>query len=354
MDVKGVVRVARSVEEGGVDFADDVALEAADDLFLGEALFGAAFDVGAGAGVVAHVGTGRWCRGRCWRLRSPPRLRRCRSVRPELAGMGATPQRWAKRGFAAEPVGVVAGGGEQLPGDLGADAEQGDQAWARCVATSGREPLSAWAISAVSAWTRPAMARSAAAGGLDRVGAGGSRRRRRSAHRRDQLRPGQAASAAARSCSGAETIRPWSWLSAAVRAWTAPRAGHPQRTDRLDRAGAGLRGAAGLAGQRRPGGGDRVDRVGLALAPAGLAVGPVDLDHLDAARSAGTGPARRRSAPVPSTPTLTTRPNRRSQASSCLVAGRRWPGTRLSPSSPPDLVDRPRRDGSCRACRRHP
>ena len=39
-----------------VDLAGDVTLEAADDLFLGQAFFGAPFDVGAGGWVGAHPG----------------------------------------------------------------------------------------------------------------------------------------------------------------------------------------------------------------------------------------------------------------------------------------------------------
>src|SRR3989454_10969461 len=42
-------------EQGGVDFADDVAFEASHDLFLSESLLGASLHVGAGAGVVAHA-----------------------------------------------------------------------------------------------------------------------------------------------------------------------------------------------------------------------------------------------------------------------------------------------------------
>src|ERR1700691_2518336 len=39
-----------------VDLAGDISFEAADDLFLGQALGGAALDVGTGGGVVAHAG----------------------------------------------------------------------------------------------------------------------------------------------------------------------------------------------------------------------------------------------------------------------------------------------------------
>jgi hypothetical protein len=56
---------------------------------------------------------------------------------------------------------------------------------------------------------------------------------------------------------------------------------HPQRADRLDRAGAGLRGTGCPPGQGSLGGGDRVDRVGLALHPAGPPIGAVHLDQVD-------------------------------------------------------------------------
>jgi hypothetical protein len=47
---------ARDGAEVGVDLAGDVTLEAADDLFLRQAFFGAAFDVGACGRVRAHAG----------------------------------------------------------------------------------------------------------------------------------------------------------------------------------------------------------------------------------------------------------------------------------------------------------
>src|SRR5918995_4575705 len=60
--------------------------------------------------------------------RLPPRLRRWRWVRPEDAGQGADTAEGGEAGFAAEPVGVVAGGDEQGAGGVGADPEQGDEA----------------------------------------------------------------------------------------------------------------------------------------------------------------------------------------------------------------------------------
>jgi hypothetical protein len=55
--------------------------------------------------------------------------------------------------------------------------------------------------------------------------------------------------------------------------------GDHQRADRLHRAVAALRGAAGAAGQGRPGGADRIQRIGLACPPPVLPVRPVDLHH---------------------------------------------------------------------------
>jgi hypothetical protein len=62
---------------------------------------------------------------------------------------------------------------------------------------------------------------------------------------------------------------------------TAPRRATRQRPDGFHRAGAGLGGSGGGAGQHRPGRGDRVDRIGLALPAAGLAIAAVGLDHHD-------------------------------------------------------------------------
>jgi hypothetical protein len=56
-------------------------------------------------------------------------------------------------------------------------------------------------------------------------------------------------------------------------------AGGAQRPHHRHGAGAELGRCGGLAGLNRAGGGFGVDRVGLAVAPAGLPVGPVDLDH---------------------------------------------------------------------------
>jgi hypothetical protein len=90
----------------------------------------------------------------------------------------------------------------------------------------------------------------------------------------------------ARGGSGAVTSRSRSWLAELVGGLGAgldgAGAGHAQHPDRLHDAAAGLGGGGGLAGQHRAGGGLGVGGVGLVTAAAALAVGPVNLDHLDA------------------------------------------------------------------------
>ena len=61
--------------------------------------------------------------------RSPPRLSRCRWTRPLLAGIGGDAAQVGEGGFGGDPVGIVAGAGEELAGDLGPDAGQGEQGW---------------------------------------------------------------------------------------------------------------------------------------------------------------------------------------------------------------------------------
>ena len=48
-------------------------------------------------------------------------------MRPLLAGTGATPHRWTNAGSEVIGSGVVAGAGEELAGDLGADTGKGEQ-----------------------------------------------------------------------------------------------------------------------------------------------------------------------------------------------------------------------------------
>lgn len=52
---------------------------------------------------------------------SPSRHSRCRSVRPELTGIGAAGAQRGERRRCAESVGIVAGGDQELRADDGAD-----------------------------------------------------------------------------------------------------------------------------------------------------------------------------------------------------------------------------------------
>ena len=61
--------------------------------------------------------------------------------------------------------------------------------------------------------------------------------------------------------------------------------GDDQRPDGLDVAVPGLRGPGAAAAQHSPGRLDSIGGIGFAFGPAHLAVGPVDLDHLDAGAS---------------------------------------------------------------------
>ena len=254
-------------------------------------------DVGAGAWVVAHAASAMVCRA-LLAARSPPRLRRWRSVRPELAGMGAAPQRCGEGGFAAQPVGVVAGGGQQLAGDLGADARTGRGGRARSVVDEGAQRVSASVISAVRCWQRRARRAQRRLGGLDRVGQVG---------RVD----GRAAQA---STSGG-------WAGRRVRLRSGFGGGDDQAVELVDRGGAGLdraargrRAARGWPRPRRCGSSacrsarpDRaaraaaigVDRVGLAFAAGGSCGRAGRPRPPRPARRPGTGPGRRRSCRCP-------------------------------------------------------
>ena len=95
----------------------------------------------------------------------------------------------------------------------------------------------------------------------------------------------------ARRSSGPVRIRALAWLIVWVRSRAGAALGDHQRADRLDRAVTALRRAAGPAGLGGPGGADGIERVGLALPAAVLAVGAVHLDDPDAGRGDVAGQA---------------------------------------------------------------
>ena len=149
--------------------------------------------------------------------------------------------------------------------------------------TSGPIRASSSSISTESCWWRRASARSASI--VATVGSSAAvRSGRRVRAVRDQLAVAEPAQRGCAAASGAVTISDLIWRWASARAATARAAGHPQRAQRVDLPAAGLRDTGGPAGLGSPGGGLGVDRVGLTLPAAGLAVRAVDLDQLDPCR----------------------------------------------------------------------
>ena len=112
--------------EDGEDLAGDVALEASDDLGLGQPFGGASGGVGPGAGVVTQPAKYDDVEG----VVRPAVAATVESVAvgPPAAGRDrSNPAQMRERGLRAQPVGVVTGSDEYLSGDFGADPGQGDQ-----------------------------------------------------------------------------------------------------------------------------------------------------------------------------------------------------------------------------------
>src|SRR5512132_2510305 len=112
--------------EEPVDLAGHIALEAADDLALGQALSGAAFHIGDGGRMPAHPDDDDpEQRGVGLAVAAP-----VEAVTAGLAGGGRDGAGAAQLGggsLRADPTGVVARGTEQLGGAVEPDPEGGDQ-----------------------------------------------------------------------------------------------------------------------------------------------------------------------------------------------------------------------------------
>ena len=112
--------------EGSVEFSGDVALEAAGDLAVGLAVFGAAFDVGAGDGVAVAADEPDGPE----RVVGAAVAAAVASVSLDLAAGGfdgAGAAEGAERGFGADALRVVAGGDEELRPGLGSDTGAGEE-----------------------------------------------------------------------------------------------------------------------------------------------------------------------------------------------------------------------------------
>ena len=107
-----------------MDLAGDVALEAADDLLLGLALAGAALDVGAGLRAVAQTADRDHVQGSVG-LAIAPVVEAVAATLPRGDRDRAGAAKRGKRGLAAQPLDVLAGGEQELSGVPGGDPEQG-------------------------------------------------------------------------------------------------------------------------------------------------------------------------------------------------------------------------------------
>ena len=211
-----------------------------------------------------------------WRL--PPRLSRCRRVLPDDAWSGATPQRCANAALGGQPFGVVAGGDQQLGGDVVADAVDASSPGARA--------------SIKRLQHRRQLGRARRRGRRHGGPGCGSRATSSSAPGR---RPGVASTPprsrsagpprARRNGVGSCVISGEAQMAQLVQGddpFRRRRASSDrQHPDRFDVTVAASSAARAPTRQRRSRRGDRVDRVGLAVTMTRLPVRSVDLDHLD-------------------------------------------------------------------------
>jgi len=113
--------------QGCEHFPGDVALEAADDLPFAQAFCGPSREVGTGWGVVAQPDNGDHVE----RAVGCPVAAAAQSVAaggPAAAGrLGSCPAELGEGSLAADAVGVVAGGDQELAGTLGGDPEEADE-----------------------------------------------------------------------------------------------------------------------------------------------------------------------------------------------------------------------------------
>ena len=114
-----------------VDLACDESFEASHDVFAGLAFGKASSDVGAGWWVVAHAHEHDREQG----VVGSPVAVGVETVTDGLAdeaGMRTGAAEFGEGCIGVESVGVVAGGGEELCGDVGADTGQAEQRWCVC------------------------------------------------------------------------------------------------------------------------------------------------------------------------------------------------------------------------------
>src|SRR5450830_430613 len=111
----------------GADLAGDVALEAADDLSLGQALARAPLDVVAGRLVVSHPHDCDDVEGAVRRVVAPTAEAVSPGGSSAARRLGCDAAELGEGCFVADPVGVVAGCDEELAGDFDTDPVQLDE-----------------------------------------------------------------------------------------------------------------------------------------------------------------------------------------------------------------------------------
>jgi hypothetical protein len=112
--------------EDVVDLAGDVAFQASDDLGFGESFLGSALGVDAASWVVAEAVEHDDVEG----VVGVAVAASVESVSVDTAAAGRDRRdtaQMAELGLGGDPVGVVAGAGQELAGDLGADTGKGEQ-----------------------------------------------------------------------------------------------------------------------------------------------------------------------------------------------------------------------------------
>jgi hypothetical protein len=176
-----------------------------------------------------------------------------------------------ERGLAAQPLGIVAGGGQQLPCMVDADRVQLQQPGCGPAdqlgeALVGQADLLVELVDAAGDHTQRRL------DGLDRIGQGGLVRAQPSAS--GDHAATESWSRSSRSGVGAVTSSPLSWLIAAGPGLDGTATYRPKRPDGLHDAVASLGRRGGRTGQHGAGGGLGVDQIRLATLAAGASVRP--------------------------------------------------------------------------------
>ena len=206
---------------------------------------------------------------------------------PDDAGIGATAHRCAQAASERSRSRVVPGGDQEQGGGVGADTVQGEQAGGTSGDERGDELIQALEL-AVEELRAPAQLPQRDTSGVADDVAGPGPQRRQAADQAGGRVPGE---------PGAQVVGPGQDQRPGLVDRLDPLGagaalGDHQRPDRLDCAVPALRRAPGPARLGGPGGTDRIQRVGLALPAAVLAVGAVHFDDPDASRGDVAGQAR--------------------------------------------------------------